>query len=151
MKLQTASAVISFAKKLESESAKFYEDLSKRYAEAKDIFLSFAKENGKNVVQIERAYYGVITDAIEGCFAFDVESDAYTVKIILAENVSYSDVLDKAIELEEKIGEFYTDAAEQSKSLMADVPRAFMLIAKKRANRGPELRSLLTKEGSRDG
>lgn len=151
MKLQTASAVISYAKKLESESAKFYENLSEKYAEAKDIFLSFAKENGKNVVQIERAYYGVITDAIEGCFAFATESDAYTVETSLAENASYNDVLEKAIDLEAKIGKFYSDAAEQSKPLMADVPRAFMLIAKKRTKRESELKSFLAKKGIRDG
>jgi len=151
MKLQTASAVISFAKRLEEETAQFYQHLSQKYAEGKDIFLSFAKENGKNAVQIERAYYGVISDAIESCFAFDMESDAYTVETALAENASYTDALDKAIDLEEKIGGFYSDAAEQSKALMADVPRAFMLIVKKRAKRGPELRSLLAKEGSRDG
>ena len=142
MKLQTASSVISFAKKLEHESAKFYEDLSQRYAKDVDVLLSFAKENGKNVVQIERAYYEVITDAIESCFAFNINSDAYTVETTLAEDVSYSDALDKAIELEEKIAEFYTDAAEQSKSLMADVPRAFMMVVKKRGNRAAKLRSL---------
>jgi len=147
MKLQTASSVISFAKSLEAESAKFYQDLSQRYAEAKDVLLSFAKENGKNVVQIERAYYGVISDAIEGCFAFGVEPDAYTVETALAENASYSDALGKAIELEERIVKFYTDAAEQSKSLMADVPRAFMLIVKKRSERQAKLGSLLGKEG----
>lgn len=147
MKLQTASAVISFAKSLEDESAKFYEDLSQRYAKDKDVFLSFAKENRKNLVQIDRAYYGVITDAIEGCFAFDIEPEAYTVETALAEATSYADALGKAIKLEEKIEKFYSDAAEQSKSLMADVPRAFVLIAGKRAKRGSELRSLLGKEG----
>ena len=142
MELNTASATISFAKKLEDESAKFYQDLAQRYAEGKDTFLSFAKENGKNVVQIERTYYGVISDAIEGCFSFNIESDAYTVETTLAENASYSKALDRAIELEEKIGRFYSDAAEQSKSLMADVPRAFMMVAKKRGNRVAKLRSL---------
>ena len=140
--LHTASEVISFAKSLEDESAKFYEDLSQRYAKDVDVLLSFAKENRKNVVQIERAYYGVITDAIEGCFAFNINPDDYEFKTELAEGASYSDALDKAIELEEKIREFYTDAAEQSKSLMADVPRAFMMVAKKRGNRVAELRSL---------
>lgn len=143
MKLHTASEVISFTKKLENESAKFYQDLSQRYAKDEDVFLSFAKENGKNVVQIERAYYGVITDAIEGCFAFDIESDEYTFVTELAENASYSDALGKAIEMEEKIVKFYSDAAEQSKSLMADVPRNFLMVAKKRSNRGPKLRSLM--------
>ena len=149
--LHTASEVITLAKKFENESAKFYEDLSQRYAKDVDVLLSFAKENGKNVVQIERAYYGVITDAIEGCFAFNINPDDYAFKTELAEGASYSDALDKAIELEEKIGKFYTVAAEQSKSLMADVPRVFTMVAKKRAKRRPELRSLLTKEGRIDG
>ena len=143
MKLHTASETISFAKKLENESAKFYQDLSQRYARDEDVFLSFAKENGKNAVQIERAYYGVITDAIEGCYAFDIESDKYTFETTLAENASYSDALGKAIEIEEKIVKFYSDAAEQSKSLMADVPRNFVMVAKKRSNRGPKLKSLM--------
>lgn len=142
MKLQTASSVISFTRRLEEQSARFYEGLSKRYAEGEDIFLSFAQENKKNVVQIERAYYGVITDAIEGCFAFDMESDAYALETTLAESVSYADARHKAIEIEEKIGGFYSDAAEQSKSLMADIPRVFALIARKRGDRVAKLRSL---------
>ncbi|NIO21991.1 MAG: hypothetical protein GTN76_14990, partial [Candidatus Aenigmarchaeota archaeon] len=77
MKLHTTSETISFAKRLEDEAATFYGDLSQRYAKDKDVFLFFAKENGKNVVEIERAYYGVITDAIEGCFAFDIDPDEY--------------------------------------------------------------------------
>ena len=147
MGLHTSAEIISFARKLENESANFYKILSQKYAKDEDVFLSFAKENGKNVLQIERAYYGVITDAIEGCFAFDIESEAYVVEATLAEDASYSDALGKAIELEEKIGEFYADAAEQSKSYMADVPRAFMLIVKKRNNRVAKLGSLLDKEG----
>ena len=145
MKLQTASAVISFAKSLEDESAKFYEGLAQRYADDKDVFVSFAEENRKNVVQIERTYYGVISDAIEGCFAFKINPDEYTLKTELAEEASYSDTLDKAIELEEKIVKFYLDAAEQSKSYMADVPRAFMMVAKKRDSRRQKLSSLLGK------
>ncbi len=142
MKLHTASEVISLAKSLENESVKFYQDLSQKYAKDKEVFLSFAKENGKNVVQIERAYYGVITDAIEGCYAFNIESDEYTFETVLTENASYSDALDRAVEMEEKIVKFYSDAAEQSESLMADVPRAFMMVAKKRGNRVAKLRSL---------
>ncbi len=146
MKLHTCSEVISFARKLENESAKFYEDLSQKYANDKDVFLSFAKENGKNITQIERAYYGVITDAIEGCFAFDVETDEYTLETSLAEGTRYSDALGKAIKIEGKIIKFYLDAAEQSQSLMADVPRTFKLVVKKRDARIPSLESLFEKE-----
>ena len=145
MRLHTCSEVISFAKQLENESAKFYEDLAQRYVKDEDIFLSFAKENSKNVLQIERAYYGVITDAIEGCFAFDTDPDEYTFKTELAENTNYSDALSKAVGIEEKIIKFYSDAAEQSKSLMADVPRAFTMVAKKRSSRIPKLSALLGK------
>ncbi len=147
MKLHTASETISFAKKLENESAKFYADLSCRYAKDGEVFLRFVKENEKYTVQIERTYYSVITDAIEGCFAFDIETDEYTVETALAEKASYSDALGKAIEIEEKIIKFYSDAAEQSKSLMADVPRVFTMVAKKRSSRIPNLRSLFGKEG----
>ena len=142
MILNTASATVSFAKKLEDESATFYEDLARRYAKDEDSFLSFAKENKKNVTQIQRTYYGVITDAIEGCFAFDIDSDTYAIDAKLAEDINYSGALDRAIKLEEKIGRFYLDAAEQSKPLMADLPRVFMMIVKKRDGRIAKLKEL---------
>jgi rubrerythrin len=142
MKLQTCSETIGFAKKLENEASKFYEDLSTQYTKNKDAFLSFVEENNRYVVQIERAYYSVITDAIEGGFAFDLDPYEYTFRTKLPENASYADALAKALEIEEKIIKFYSDAAEHSMSLMADVPRNFAIIAKKRKNRIQKLKSL---------
>jgi rubrerythrin len=146
MKLNTASEVISFTKRLEEQSATFYKELSQRYVKDEDIFLSFVKENKKNIIQVERAYYGVISDAIEGCFAFNINPEEYSLKPELAEKASYSETLDNAIEIEKKIIKFYSDAAEQSKSYMADIPRAFKMVAKKRGNRQLTLKSLLGKE-----
>jgi hypothetical protein len=143
MKLHTASEVISFTRKLESESAKLYRDLSRKYAKTEDVFTSFARENEGNIVQIERAYYGVITDAIEGGFAFDIESDDFTFEAVLAKDASYSDALDKVSSIEEKIIKFYLDAARQSDALMADIPRAFRLVARKREARRTKLKQLL--------
>ena len=142
MELNTASAAIGFAKTLEEDSAKFYEDLSRRYPQNEEVFLALVKENRKNAAQIQRAYYEVITDAIEGCFAFNMNPDEYTLKTELAGETSYSEALEKAVEIEDKIIKFYTDAAEQSKSLLADVPRAFTMIARKRNNRLSMLKSL---------
>jgi len=142
MEINTCSAAISFARKLEEDSARFYEDLSQRYAKDADALLSFAQENKKIIVQVQRAYYGVISDALEGCFAFNINPDDYALKTEVAEGASYSETLKQAVEMEEKMIKFYTDAAEQSKSLMADVPRAFMMVAKKRGNRVAKLRSL---------
>jgi len=145
MELNTASEVISFTKKLEEDGARLYEDLAQRYIEDREAWLSFARENRKNVVQVERTYYGVITDALEGGFAFKIDPDEYTFEAELAENASCSDDLGKAIEMEEKIIKFYSDAAEQSKSLLSDVPRAFTVIARKRGDREAKLKALLQK------
>lgn len=146
MRLHTCSEVMTFTRKLENESAKFYEDLCQRWGQNGDVLLSFAKENKKNVTQIERAYYGVISDAIEGCFAFDIETDDYGIGTNLAQSAGYSNALDKAIEMEGKLIKFYSDAAQQSSSLLADVPRAFRMIAKKRESRTAKLGSLLQKK-----
>jgi len=148
MVLNTASEVISFTRKLEEDSARFYEDLAQRAIKDGETLLSFAKENRKNIIQIERAYYGVITDALEGCFAFNINLDEYAFQTELSEKASYAEALAGAIAMEEKIKKFYSDAAEQSKSLMADVPRAFAMIAKKRDDRISTLKSLLGRGAS---
>ena len=145
MILHTASEGISFVKKLENDSASFYEALAQRYSGDAETFLSFAKENRKFITQIERAYYGVITDAIEGAFAFNIDTDNYSFEIITPDHVNYATVLEKALEIEGKIITLYNDAAEQSKSLMADVPRTFKLVVKKRESRKPKLMELLKK------
>ena len=53
--------------------------------------------------------------------------------------MSYSNVLESTIKMEEKIQKFYLDSAEVPKSLMADIPRLFEKIAKKRDKRKIEL------------
>lgn len=146
MIINTCSEAMSLAKELENISARFYEELAIRYTKEKDLFLSLAKENGDYITQIERAYYGVISDAIEGCFAFSINPEKYSFKTDLPEKTTLWDSLKKALEIEEKIIHFYSDAAEQSKSLMADVPRAFKMVAKKRGNRTLKLKEMIGKE-----
>jgi len=143
MKLNTTSAVISFAKELEENSIKYYENLIQKYTQDKETFLTFIKENKKNVVLVQRVYYEVITDAIEGCFSFeDLDTDNYVFNQKLPAGASYSDVLENAIKIEEKIQKYYLDSAEISKSLMADIPRVFERIAKKRGKRKIQIRLL---------
>jgi len=146
MKMHTCSQIIGFTRELENTSAKFYEALSQKYAREEDVFLSFVKENKKYLAEVERTYYEVITDAIEGCFAFDINPDEYAFQTELPEKASYAEALGRAIEMEEKIQKFYSDAADQSKSLMADVPRALAMIARKRDNRIAILKTLLGEE-----
>jgi rubrerythrin len=142
MRLNTASQVISLARKLEEDSAQFYETLAQRNAANRDMWLSFVKENKKNITQIEMVYYGVITDALEGGFAFDMNADEYATKARITESANYSDALTMATEVEERTLKFYSVAAEQSKSLLADVPKAFSSLAKKRRERLQRLRTI---------
>jgi hypothetical protein len=104
--------------------------------------LALAEENKKHIIQIERAYYGVITDAIEGCFAFNLDADSYILDTTIQDGLDSAEALNKALKMEETIIRFYQDAAEQSKPLMADIPRSFTLIANKRKNRLPRLKAL---------
>jgi rubrerythrin len=142
MIIHTASEGITLSKKLETDSSDFYEDLAQRYNKDAEIFLAFAKENKKNIAQIERAYYGVITDAIEGGYAFNLDTDNYSLPTAVKDGAEYTEVLGQAIEIEKTIVRYYTDAAEQAKSFLADVPRAFTIIARKRGSRLEKLESL---------
>jgi rubrerythrin len=142
MRLNTSASVISFAKQLEADSIAFYERMAERYPSGADLFLVFAKENNKYATMIERAYYGVISDAIEGCFAFSVETDKYGFAKGPAPGSDYTSALNQTIDMERKLVSFYTDAAEQSKALMADVPRTFLIVARKRKDREDKLRAL---------
>ena len=49
MILHTASEVISLAKDIESKSAKFFEDLSSKDEHNHEIFLTYSRENRKNI------------------------------------------------------------------------------------------------------
>jgi hypothetical protein len=141
MIIHTASEGITLARKLETDSAAFYEALAAGNAADAGTLRTFAGENKKNIAQIERAYYGVITDALEGGYALNLDADNYVLDTV--QKASYADALKQAAALEEKIVDFYTVAAEQSRALMADVPRTFLLVAKKREARKAKLQELL--------
>jgi hypothetical protein len=143
MNLRTASETLSFLRELEEKAAVFYEELAGRFPENKEDFLAFAKENRKYNKQIQMAYQSVITDAIEGCYAFNLEADDYTFDADLPDNAGLSEAAARALAIEEKILGCYNVGAEQSGSLLADVPRNFKIVVKKRNNRLEKLKSLV--------
>ena len=140
----TCSAIVSFVEKLEGKSSKFYEELAEKYTEGKETFLAFAKESRKNKVLVTRTYQETITDALEACF-IQINLNDYLTEPTSKEGMKYLDVLKIAMELEEKAGKFYLDAAERSESLLATIPRAFRKVAERRNNRKLKLKSLLDK------
>ena len=145
MTLNTASEGISYARELENDSADFYTELAKLFPEDAERFDGYAAANKKNVSNVQRAYYGVITDAIEGCFAFNIEPEQYVLDLTVDAGMDKATAVAKALDNEQTIIRFYTDAAEQSKGTMADVPRAFSLVARKRGDRVDELKALAAK------
>ena len=145
MQSPTSSEVISFAAKLEENSGNFYDELALRGANDREIWNSFSAQNRKNKAAVQRAYYGVISDALEGCFAFaEMDTDNYTINTELPSDLGYAESLRRAIEIEHMITAFYLDAVRSAKSLLADVPMAFERIARKRNERQLELKKLLS-------
>lgn len=142
--LSTAASVISFISKIELDSAELYEQLGERYGgELKEVFLSFANDNKKNEKSIKRAYYSVISDALETNFCFKGLVTGDVILPFLTEKASSSEALKASIKLENSIQVFYLKAAETSKSLLADVPRAIERVAKSRKTRLEKLSTLL--------
>jgi len=135
MQLHTASETISFIREFENRIADYFEGLAGRFPAQADTFRTLAGENRKYVATLEQAYYSVITDAIEGGFAFDINPDDYVFDTALPENAALSNAVNRAVELEQTLIRFYETAAEQSKSLLADVPRAMQQILKKKHRR----------------
>jgi hypothetical protein len=145
MIIHTMSEGITLARKLENDSAAFYEALAKKYAADAEAYLSFARDNKKNIAQIDRSYYGVITDALEGGYALNLETDKYVLQTAVKANAKPADALKQAMAMEDLIIDYYAVAAEQSRALMADVPQTFLLVAKKRKTRKEKLAELLEK------
>jgi len=140
----TASSIINFAEKLEDDSAVFYEKLAHKFIEKEETFLSFSEDSRKNKILVVRTYRETITDALEACFCFEtLDLNNYKINAEVAGNASLSDVVKAAIKLEENASKFYSDVAEQCKSLLATIPRAFQRVSEKRKARKQTLESLL--------
>jgi len=136
MKLNTMAAVMSFVSKIENDSASFYRNYAEKYPELESTFLSWNKENNKFEKNVKRTYFGVITDTLESNYAFQgLDTDDYNFETQLPEDADSSEAGKKAREIEETIKNFYLKAAQLSDGLMADIPRLFRKIAKKREER----------------
>jgi hypothetical protein len=134
MRLNTMAAVMSFVSRIEDDSASFYEGCAEKYPDLKGTFLSWSKENRKFEKNVKRTYFGVITDTIESNYAFEgLDTDDYAFETTVPENAGKA--IEKAREMEARIRAFYVKAAELSEGLMADIPRLFKQIARKREDR----------------
>ena len=142
MRLHTASEIISLARKLEADSAELYDQLAVS-GTGHEWMRSCSAENRRFADQVERAYYGVISDAIESGFAFDMEADDFDLSAGATSEAAHACPVKAAIETERRIVRFYASAADQSGDLLADIPRVFKQIIRKRTARLEKLETVL--------
>jgi len=142
----TASAIMSFAEKLEDDSSAFYEKMARRFDEGKEVFLGFAKDSNKNKTHLVRTYQETISDALEATFSFEgVELDDYDFESALAQDSSFKEAIKMALDIEESVSKLYSQIAAQAQSLLATIPGAFSRVAKKRSARKELLQTMLNK------
>jgi rubrerythrin len=140
----TASAVMSFAQRLEEDSAAFYRQLAQGWPEHAELFLGFAKECEKSRNYLTRTYQETISDALEACFCFEgMDLDSHWAEAANAADLGLGDAVTVAVRLEDRASRFYTEAAERSQSLLATIPRAFSRASKMRDKRKSELQSMI--------
>ncbi len=138
------TGAVNFSRKLETESAAFYEALAERFTGDAEMFIEFAKENGVFITRIERSYYGVNADAVEGCFEFHLETGGHRLGDAFSGRAGRTDALKTALEMEEKIIGYYRKAAEQLKPFMDDDgPGPFDTVLQERSERIHRLKALL--------
>ncbi len=141
MECNTAASVITYVSKIELDSATLYEQWGQLHGKLRDAFESFAKANRKNEQRVKRAYYSVVSDALETGFCFkDLSAD-----IVIPESskaASLSEVLSLAVTLEKEIQDFYVKAANSSRALLADVPRQMDKVSRERAKRVEQLQAM---------
>ncbi len=140
MKLHTASEVISLFRLRENEAAEYYERLAKAAPACSEVLAAFARENRRNVVQVQQAYNSVISDALEGGYAFDIEANDFEIE--LPKDATPTQIVKASASIETRLARLYSVAAEQSSALLPDVSRAMSVIAKKRQARVEKLRDL---------
>ena len=140
--LKTASSVINYISTIEEQSADWYTHHARRHSELDKLFTAFAAENRKFGKRLKKAYYSGITDALETNFSF--QGLEATVEVPDAiDSASPENLLARSLELEEKIQSFYLQAADLSKDLLADVPRAMERVGRARGKRLSEIQARL--------
>ncbi len=139
--LETTSEVLSFLQEMEETTAVFYEAAAVRYPAMGPALADLVAEGRRFIKQAQRAYYGAVTDAFEGSFAFSMEPSDYAFSGD-GHAPDPAAVAGQARDREGKLAAAYRDAAAQSAVLMPEVARVLALLAKKHDARQERLAAL---------
>ena len=138
MECTTAASVITYVSKIELDSATLYEQWGKLHESLRASFEAFTKANKKNEQRVKRAYYSVVSDALETGFCFkDLRADIVVPEF--SKGASVSEVLNLAVRVEKEIRDFYVKAANSSRALLTDVSRQMDKVSQERTKRVEQL------------
>ena len=142
--LKTASSVINYISTIEKQAAQWYAQHARRHSDLEKLFTAFAAENKKFGKRLQKAYYSGVTDALETNFSFQGLKGKVSIPDAV-ESASVDQLLELSLELETQIQSFYLQAADLSRDLLADVPRAMDRVGRARDQRLGELQDRLQK------
>ena len=140
--LKTASSVINYISTIEKQSAQWYTQHAGKHSDLEKLFTTFAAENKKFGKRLQKAYYSGVTDALETNFSFQGLVGEVNMPAAV-ESASVNQLLALSLELETQIQSFYLQAADLSRDLLADVPRAMDRVGRARAQRLGQLQERL--------
>jgi hypothetical protein len=143
IRLNTSASLISFVSKIEEKSTAFYSQLALQHEVYALLFSSFVKENSVFDRNIKRAYYNVVSDALETGFCFDITVDERLIAPSTSPDIPSGVALQRCIELEDSMTVFYIEAARQSKVLLSDVSRAMDRVVRSRQERKRKLQQVM--------
>jgi hypothetical protein len=138
LELTTTSAIISFYNNLEDKVVRFYEELAtnENHISNAKVFRTFADDSKKQKDMVNRRYREVITDAFETGFSFSgLNEDDYQIDTELTDDLTSFDVLKMAINIEDTLFRFCTNASKSSKVLLTDIAQVLESTARKKAER----------------
>src|SRR3972149_2349448 len=124
--------IIRFAIDKEIKSYNFYTDASKvaKYSGAKDLFSDLAQQEVGHRKMLEKLDMGKIAQAkIEK--VPDLKISDYMVDAEFSPNMSYADILRKAMKMEERALKLYNDMKEENKD--EDLMKLFTFLANEEA------------------
>jgi predicted phosphoribosyltransferase len=121
------------------------EEWSKLHGKLNDSFEKFSKENKKNQQKVGRAYYSVVSDALETGFSLKGFRSDLAIPNCRHE-ATVSEILKVAIGSKNAIRDFNSEAADLSKCLLEDIPKEMQKVAKARNERIGRLKAMLLSE-----
>jgi len=136
--IKTFGALLGFSIKLEESIKNFYckiiDDYKSYSKNILDEFSELVKGNRKRKLTLERIRRENINEMILQAIS-GLKPDGILTNIKGENSNSLSDILQKAIKLEEKSSQFYLDAANRANLILAEASRYFRKLAKENYDR----------------